>query len=132
MQNTVLEKQSKSRKAVSNQLAQLPTKRYLTISEASLVSGVKPHVLRYWEEEFPQLCPTKRRGNRRYYRHEDLVIIQQIRQLLYEQGFTISGAKRKLATGKAVEERQLNVNAQKVIRDVIIELRELEALFDDR
>src|SRR5213078_614053 len=76
------------------QLPAIPGKRYFTIGEVSELCGVKPHVLRYWEQEFPQLKPVKRRGNRRYYQRQDVLIIRQIRSLLYEQGFTIGGALR--------------------------------------
>ncbi len=74
------------------QLPPIPGKRYFTIGEVSELCGVKPHVLRYWEQEFPQLKPVKRRGNRRYYQRQDVIIIRQIRSLLYDQGFTIGGA----------------------------------------
>ena len=74
----------------------IPAKRYFTISEASNLCGVKPHVLRYWEQEFTQLRPMKRRGNRRYYQHHEVLMIRKIRELLYEQGFTIIGARSKL------------------------------------
>ena len=78
------------------QLPAIPGKRYFTIGEVSELCGVKPHVLRYWEQEFPQLKPVKRRGNRRYYQRQDVIVIRQIRSLLYEQGFTIGGARQKL------------------------------------
>ncbi|EGF31843.1 Transcriptional regulator, MerR family [Oxalobacteraceae bacterium IMCC9480] len=74
----------------------IPAKRYFTIGEVSELCGVKPHVLRYWEQEFTQLKPVKRRGNRRYYQHHEVLLIRRIRELLYEQGFTISGARNKL------------------------------------
>jgi DNA-binding transcriptional MerR regulator len=77
-------------------LPSIPAKRYFTIGEVSELCGVKPHVLRYWEQEFTQLKPVKRRGNRRYYQHHEVLLIRRIRQLLYEQGFTISGARNKL------------------------------------
>ncbi len=79
-----------------NQLPIIPGKRYFTIGEVSELCAVKPHVLRYWEQEFPSLNPVKRRGNRRYYQREDVVLIRQIRSLLYDQGFTIGGAKQRL------------------------------------
>lgn len=78
------------------ELPVIPGKRYFTIGEVSELCLVKPHVLRYWEQEFPQLKPVKRRGNRRYYQHEDVLIIRTIRSLLYEQGYTISGARVQL------------------------------------
>lgn len=77
-------------------LPPIPAKRYFTIGEVSDLCGVKPHVLRYWEQEFTQLKPVKRRGNRRYYQHHEVLLIRRIRELLYDQGFTISGARNKL------------------------------------
>lgn len=79
-------------------LPDIPTKRYFSISEVGELCNVKPHVLRYWEQEFEQLSPMKRRGNRRYYQREDVLMIRQIRSLLYEQGYTISGARVQLQT----------------------------------
>ncbi|AWB33147.1 MerR family transcriptional regulator [Orrella marina] len=81
-------------------LPTIPAKRYFTIGEVSDLCGVKPHVLRYWEQEFTQLNPVKRRGNRRYYQHHEVLLIRKIRELLYEQGFTISGARNRLADGR--------------------------------
>lgn len=83
-------------KPVLASLPPIPAKRYFTIGEVSELCGVKPHVLRYWEQEFAQLKPVKRRGNRRYYQHHEVLLIRRIRELLYEQGFTISGARNKL------------------------------------
>lgn len=80
----------------TNVLPPIPAKRYFTIGEVSDLCGVKPHVLRYWEQEFTQLKPVKRRGNRRYYQHHEVLLIRRIRELLYEQGFTISGARNRL------------------------------------
>ena len=77
-------------------LPSIPAKRYFTIGEVSDLCGVKPHVLRYWEQEFTQLKPVKRRGNRRYYQHHEVLLIRRIRELLYDQGFTISGARNRL------------------------------------
>ncbi|HTZ00566.1 MAG TPA: MerR family transcriptional regulator [Rhodocyclaceae bacterium] len=77
-------------------LPPIPAKRYFTIGEVSELCGVKPHVLRYWEQEFTQLKPVKRRGNRRYYQHHEVLLVRRIRQLLYEEGFTISGARNRL------------------------------------
>ena len=77
-------------------LPAIPAKRYFTIGEVSELCGVKPYVLRYWEQEFTQLKPMKRRGNRRYYQHHEVLLIRRIRELLYEQGFTISGARNRL------------------------------------
>lgn len=78
------------------QLPPIPAKRYFTIGEVSDLCGVKPHVLRYWEQEFTQLKPVKRRGNRRYYQHHEVLLIRRIRELLYEEGFTINGARNRL------------------------------------
>lgn len=77
-------------------LPAIPAKRYFTIGEVSELCGVKPHVLRYWEQEFTQLKPVKRRGNRRYYQHHEVLLVRRIRQLLYDEGFTISGARNRL------------------------------------
>jgi len=86
-------------------LPPIPAKRYFTIGEVSELCGVKPHVLRYWEQEFTQLRPVKRRGNRRYYQHHEVLLIRRIRELLYEQGFTINGARNRLDShGGAAEE----------------------------
>ena len=81
---------------MENALPAIPAKRYFTIGEVSELCGVKPYVLRYWEQEFTQLKPMKRRGNRRYYQHHEVLLIRRIRELLYEQGFTISGARNRL------------------------------------
>lgn len=81
-------------------LPPIPAKRYFTIGEVSELCGVKPHVLRYWEQEFTQLKPVKRRGNRRYYQHHEVLLIRRIRSLLYEQGFTISGARNRLGDAR--------------------------------
>ncbi|HZM36067.1 MAG TPA: MerR family transcriptional regulator [Burkholderiales bacterium] len=82
------------------ELPPIPAKRYFTIGEVSELCGVKPHVLRYWEQEFTQLKPVKRRGNRRYYQHHEVLLIRRIRELLYEEGFTISGARNRLDNGR--------------------------------
>ncbi len=83
-------------KKPNNALLPIPAKRYFTIGEVGVLCDVKPHVLRYWEQEFAQLKPVKRRGNRRYYQHQEVLLIRRIRELLYEQGFTISGARNRL------------------------------------
>ena len=89
----------------NNELPPIPAKRYFTLGEVSELCGVKPHVLRYWEQEFTQLKPVKRRGNRRYYQHHEVLLIRRIRELLYEQGFTISGARNRLdGRGNPVDE----------------------------
>jgi DNA-binding transcriptional MerR regulator len=89
------------------ELPPIPAKRYFTIGEVSDLCGVKPHVLRYWEQEFTQLKPVKRRGNRRYYQHHEVLLIRRIRELLYEEGFTISGARNRLdsAGGPVLEDK---------------------------
>jgi DNA-binding transcriptional MerR regulator len=106
----------------NDDLPAIPGKRYFTIGEVSDLCAVKPHVLRYWEQEFPQLKPVKRRGNRRYYQRQDVLVIRQIRSLLYEQGFTIGGARLKL-TG---EEARTDVSqSQQIIRQVRAELEDV-------
>ena len=90
----------------NSELPAIPSKRYFTIGEVSDLCLVKSHVLRYWEQEFPSLKPMKRRGNRRYYQREDVILIRQIRSLLYEQGYTISGARQKIMGGGVVEESE--------------------------
>src|SRR5690606_7925873 len=93
------------------ELPEIPAKRYFTIGEVSELCEVKPHVLRYWEQEFSQLKPVKRRGNRRYYQRQDVLLIRQIRSLLYEQGFTIGGARQRMAGGGAEVEELQSVSA---------------------
>ncbi len=88
----------------NSELPLIPSKRYFTIGEVGELCGVKPHVLRYWEQEFTQLRPVKRRGNRRYYQHHEVMLIRRIRELLYEQGFTISGARNRLLSEGVFEE----------------------------
>ena len=106
----------------SSDLPAIPGKRYFTIGEVSELCGVKPHVLRYWEQEFPQLKPLKRRGNRRYYQRQDVLIIRQIRSLLYEHGFTIGGARQRLSG----EEAKVDVNqSQQIIRQLRTELEDV-------
>jgi DNA-binding transcriptional MerR regulator len=92
------------------QLPPIPAKRYFTIGEVSELCGVKPHVLRYWEQEFTQLKPVKRRGNRRYYQHHEVLLIRRIRELLYEQGFTISGARNRLDEHAVSTDEQADSN----------------------
>jgi len=106
----------------NDELPVIPGKRYFTIGEVSELCGVKPHVLRYWEQEFPQLKPVKRRGNRRYYQRRDVLLIRQIRSLLYEEGFTIGGARQRL-TGEDAKE-DLNQSAQ-IVRQIRTELEEI-------
>jgi DNA-binding transcriptional MerR regulator len=92
-------------------LPPIPAKRYFTIGEVSDLCAVKPHVLRYWEQEFSQLKPVKRRGNRRYYQHHEVLLIRRIRDLLYEQGFTISGARHRLETDAGPASARMEVAA---------------------
>jgi len=95
--------QRPNKSQAGEELPPIPAKRYFTIGEVSELCGVKPHVLRYWEQEFNQLKPVKRRGNRRYYQHHEVLLVRRIRELLYNQGFTISGARNRLDEGGAVE-----------------------------
>jgi DNA-binding transcriptional MerR regulator len=97
-------------RAAKVSLPPIPAKRYFTIGEVSELCGVKPHVLRYWEQEFTQLKPVKRRGNRRYYQHHEVLLIRRIRELLYEQGFTISGARNRL--DETIRERGSGSNSK--------------------
>jgi DNA-binding transcriptional MerR regulator len=103
-------------------LPAIPGKRYFTIGEVSELCQVKPHVLRYWEQEFPQLKPVKRRGNRRYYQRHDVLMIRQIRSLLYEQGFTIGGARQQLSGESAKGDQQ---QSQQIIKQLRGELEEV-------
>lgn len=121
------------------QLPPIPAKRYFTIGEVSELCGVKPHVLRYWEQEFTQLKPVKRRGNRRYYQHHEVLLIRRIRELLYEQGFTISGARNRLedqGTASDAGDRTNNsVTSSTTVPDINLpslkrELRELLQLLN--
>ena len=106
----------------STDLPAIPGKRYFTIGEVSELCGVKPHVLRYWEQEFTSLKPLKRRGNRRYYQRQDVILIRQIRSLLYEHGFTIGGARQKLSG----EEAKVDINqSQQIIRQLRVELEDI-------
>jgi DNA-binding transcriptional MerR regulator len=93
-------------------LPAIPAKRYFTIGEVSELCGVKPYVLRYWEQEFTQLKPMKRRGNRRYYQHHEVLLIRRIRELLYDQGFTISGARNRLADAAAAARQGAQIGAE--------------------
>ncbi|MBS1199271.1 MAG: regulatory protein MerR [Proteobacteria bacterium] len=95
--------QRPNKSSSGDDLPPIPAKRYFTIGEVSDLCGVKPHVLRYWEQEFNQLKPVKRRGNRRYYQHHEVLLVRRIRELLYNQGFTISGARNRLDEGAGLE-----------------------------
>lgn len=110
-------------------LPPVPAKRYFTIGEVSDLCGVKPHVLRYWEQEFTQLKPIKRRGNRRYYQHHEVMLVRRIRELLYEQGFTISGARNRLGetVGCAAEDEQVDPVAAVSLSDI---RQQLQAVVD--
>jgi DNA-binding transcriptional MerR regulator len=106
----------------NNELPAIPGKRYFTIGEVSELCRVKPHVLRYWEQEFPSLKPVKRRGNRRYYQRHDVILIRQIRSLLYDHGYTIGGARQKLSGAEAKED---TTQSLQIIRQMRTELEEL-------
>ncbi|HBI82450.1 MerR family transcriptional regulator [Orrella sp. NBD-18] len=113
-------------------LPPIPAKRYFTIGEVSDLCAVKPHVLRYWEQEFTQLKPVKRRGNRRYYQHHEVLLIRKIRELLYEQGFTISGARNRLGEGRDAPqdpEAAVRLSAQELqgLRSELMNIRTLLA-----
>jgi DNA-binding transcriptional MerR regulator len=106
----------------NSELPVIPGKRYFTIGEVSDLCAVKPHVLRYWEQEFPSLKPLKRRGNRRYYQRHDVILIRQIRSLLYEQGFTIGGARQRLSGDEAKDDSN---QSQQIIKQLRTELEEV-------
>ena len=106
----------------NSELPVIPAKRYFTIGEVSELCGVKPHVLRYWEQEFSNLKPVKRRGNRRYYQRHDVLMIRQIRSLLYDQGFTITGARARLEGQQARMEVSIS---NQIVRQVRMELEEV-------
>src|SRR3569833_3874309 len=106
----------------NSELPAIPAKRYFTIGEVSELCGVKPHVLRYWEQEFPNLMPEKRRGNRRYYQRHDVLMIRQIRSLLYDQGFTITGARQRLEGSQGRMEVSIS---NQIVRQVRQELEEV-------
>lgn len=106
----------------TSELPIIPGKRYFTIGEVSELCAVKPHVLRYWEQEFSQLRPVKRKGNRRYYQREDVVLIRQIRSLLYEHGFTIGGARQHLVGESSIND---TLQSMQIIRQLRLELEEV-------
>jgi DNA-binding transcriptional MerR regulator len=118
----------------NNELPPIPGKRYFTIGEVSELCGVKPHVLRYWEQEFNQLKPVKRRGNRRYYQRHDVVLIREIRGLLYEQGFTIGGARQQLETDaagiKAESAPASDASQKDLVKELLKELEDLQTLLN--
>jgi len=109
----------------NNELPVIPGKRYFTIGEVSELCAVKPHVLRYWEQEFPQLKPVKRRGNRRYYQRQEVILIRQIRSLLYEDGFTIGGARQKLSGDEVKADTSVS---QQIVKQLRLELEEVLTL----
>lgn len=106
----------------NRELPPIPAKRYFTIGEVAELCDVKQHVLRYWETEFPSLDPVKRRGNRRYYQRHDVLVVRQIRSLLYEQGYTIGGARQRL---EGTEARQESAISHQIVRQVRMELEEV-------
>jgi DNA-binding transcriptional MerR regulator len=106
----------------NNELPVIPEKRYFTIGEVSELCGVKPHVLRYWEQEFTELSPVKRRGNRRYYQRHEVLMIRQIRALLYEQGYTISGARTHLKNDNTKVD---SVLSKQLLHQMIVELEDI-------
>jgi DNA-binding transcriptional MerR regulator len=119
------------------ELPPIPAKRYFTIGEVSDLCGVKPHVLRYWEQEFTQLKPVKRRGNRRYYQHHEVLLIRRIRELLYEEGFTISGARNRLDSARITDNGRVENGNEEAADapprngvDVAAIKRELRAVLD--
>ena len=115
--------QVRSNKKNLQDLPQIPDKIYFTIGEVSGLCLVKPHVLRYWEQEFPQLKPTKRRGNRRYYQRNEILLIRRIKSLLYEQGFTIDGARAKLdGDNKNTSEVTNNINTARLVKGILTKL----------
>jgi DNA-binding transcriptional MerR regulator len=114
----------------NSSLPPIPAKRYFTIGEVSELCGVKPHVLRYWEQEFTQLKPVKRRGNRRYYQHHEVLLIRRIRDLLYEQGFTISGARNRLDEGVASSRRAQSARSEPGKVDLAAIKSELKSIID--
>ena len=106
----------------NDELPAIPAKRYFTIGEVSELCSVKPHVLRYWEQEFPQLKPVKRRGNRRYYQRQDVLLIRQIRSLLYEQGYTIGGARQRMTEIASGDDQG---GQRQLIRQMVVELEDV-------
>jgi DNA-binding transcriptional MerR regulator len=114
----------------NSSLPPIPAKRYFTIGEVSELCGVKPHVLRYWEQEFTQLKPVKRRGNRRYYQHHEVLLIRRIRDLLYEQGFTISGARNRLDQGVSSNGRALAARTEAGKADLAAIKSEIKSIIE--
>jgi DNA-binding transcriptional MerR regulator len=119
---------TKRKKISAKELPAIPDKRYFTISEVSSLCAVKAYVLRYWEQEFPQLRPVKRQGNRRYYQQQDVLLVRQIKSLLYKDGFTIEGARSQLSSTSQPVSQSIKVNAmvKKVIADLETVLQNLQ------
>ncbi len=124
-----MNRNNKRKQSLENELPAIPDKRYFTISEVSTLCAVKAYVLRYWEQEFPQLKPIKRQGNRRYYQQQDVLIVRQIKKLLYEDGFTIEGARAQLSnTPEPISQSvKANVAIKKVIADLESVLQNLQS-----
>jgi len=118
--HTQFSRNNKRRRLVDQNLPAIPDKLYFTISEVSKLCAVKAYVLRYWEQEFPQLKPAKRRGNRRYYQQQDILLVRQIKKLLYEDGFTIEGARAQLSTTPEIISQSIKNDV--MIKKVIAEL----------
>ena len=117
-------------KKVSSAPLPIPAKRYFTIGEVGILCGVKPHVLRYWEQEFAQLKPVKRRGNRRYYQHQEVLLIRRIKELLYDQGFTISGARNRLehTESELISLEDITASPQPSMTDLSYIRREIQSI----
>jgi DNA-binding transcriptional MerR regulator len=120
--------EQRHRPSGGEELPPIPAKRYFTIGEVSELCGVKPHVLRYWEQEFNQLKPVKRRGNRRYYQHHEVLLVRRIRELLYSQGFTISGARNKLDEAGVGDNAA--VDHQEIAKTTVSLRAELKSIID--
>ena len=113
----------------NSELPPIPSNRYFTIGEVSDLCDVKQHVLRYWEQEFPQLNPVKRRGNRRYYQRQDVLLVREIRDLLYGEGYTIQGARQRLEDGDG---KNVATMDRALIKSMIAELKEIAALLESK
>ena len=107
------------------ELPPIPGKRYFRIGEVSQLCDVKPHVLRYWEQEFPQINPVRRTGNRRYFQRQDVIVVRQIRSLLYDHGFTINGARQRLAGDEAIQDQ---TQFKLLVKQMVVELESLQQL----
>ena len=116
--------------SLNSSLPTIPAKRYFTIGEVSELCGVKPHVLRYWEQEFTQLKPLKRRGNRRYYQHHEVLLIRRIRELLYEHGFTINGARNRLDEPVAAPSKNIKSDSGIDVSQVKSELKSIVTMLN--